>query len=184
VGHTKRPWRPRRRHPRAEPAGHARSKQAEPSHRSRQSVDQENPARRPRIQELSKLPATPAAALRNHLATSHTDTTTRPTTTLGCVEPQIFVSSRRIWSSRRTAALRRRTAERDELKARLERAERPRAMSAAPCVNGHSSPTAGVLHPEDGDGRKRPPEQDARRAVRSRGQDLRRGSWRTSSSIQ
>ena len=30
-----------------------------------------------------------------------------------------------------TAALRRRTAERDELKARLERAERPRAMSAA-----------------------------------------------------
>ncbi len=30
-----------------------------------------------------------------------------------------------------TAALRRRAAERDELKARLERAERPRAMSAA-----------------------------------------------------
>jgi hypothetical protein len=30
-----------------------------------------------------------------------------------------------------TAALRRRTAERDELKARLERSERPRAMSAA-----------------------------------------------------
>jgi site-specific DNA recombinase len=30
-----------------------------------------------------------------------------------------------------TAALRRRTAERDELKARLERVERPRAMSAA-----------------------------------------------------
>ena len=30
-----------------------------------------------------------------------------------------------------TAALRRRTAERDELKARLERTERPRAMSAA-----------------------------------------------------
>ena len=49
--------------------------------------DQENPARRPRIPKLPQLPAAPTTALRNHLATSHPDTTTRPPTTLGCVEP-------------------------------------------------------------------------------------------------
>ena len=38
----------------------------------------------PKRQQLS---ATPAAALRNHLASSNSDTTARPTTTLGCVEP-------------------------------------------------------------------------------------------------
>ncbi len=41
-----------------------------------------NPARRPRIQKLPQLPAAPTAALRNHLATSHPDTTTRPPTRL------------------------------------------------------------------------------------------------------
>ena len=49
--------------------------------------DQENPARRPRIQKLPQLPVAPTTALRNHLATSHPDTTTRSTTTLSSVEP-------------------------------------------------------------------------------------------------
>ncbi|MGE5694383.1 MAG: transposase [Candidatus Sericytochromatia bacterium] len=42
---------------------------------------------RSRISQFRQLPTAPAAVLRNHLTTSHPDTTTRPTTTLGRVEP-------------------------------------------------------------------------------------------------
>jgi Transposase len=47
------------------------------------------------FRNFRQLPAAPAAALRNHLATSQPDTTTRPTTTLGRVEPDKHKSAHR-----------------------------------------------------------------------------------------
>ena len=106
-------WNPtgllrRRRHSRTDPLGpHHRllaqrtagllrhRRRVQRPHRRGQPADQEDPARRARVQELSQLSAAPATALRNHLATSHPDTITRSTTTLGRVEPDIhFIHQR------------------------------------------------------------------------------------------
>src|ERR1700756_4627372 len=66
---------------------HHRADQQWP-HPGGQPADQENSPRRPRISKLRQLlSAPPAAALRNHLAASNPDTTARPLTTFGCVEP-------------------------------------------------------------------------------------------------
>ena len=62
------------------------------THQSRQPAHQENHASRTRISKFRQLLAASPTALRNHLATSHPDTTKRSVTTLGCVEPDISLT--------------------------------------------------------------------------------------------